>query len=259
MEEARVVGNLRWRFENGRNRMGTRKHFLYLVLIFLLSYPSLVFCETGYFRSSPEAKDCTRAMKTLGILFIDLKVYEFTAGGVREPKDDWTEAARRNFSTSFEAELKERSLEAKVLGEDSDSEELDDVRTLYDAVRDAILTHTYGDASNWNFFPEKLNHFDYSLGPVDGLLTKLHVDGLLLVTAGDEVSTGGRKTLMVVGVLTGVQPRSGITWANAALVDGSGSILWFSANPGRTYDLREADEVSKLVGRMMNEFPAPKK
>ena len=64
---------------------------------------------------------------------------------------------------------------------------------------------------------------------------------------------------MVVGVFTGVHPRSGITWANAALVDASGAILWFSANPGRTYDLREAGEVSKLVERMLNEFPVLKK
>ena len=62
---------------------------------------------------------------------------------------------------------------------------------------------------------------------------------------------------MVVGAFTGVFPRSGVTWANAGLVDGFGSILWFSANPGKPYNLREADDVSKLVGRMLNEFPAP--
>ena len=145
-----------------------------------------------------------------------------------------------------------------MIGPDVASEELDDVVALYKAVSGAILSHTYGSvALNWNFFPEKLSRFDYSLGPIDGILTRLNVDGLLFVTAGDEVSTGGRKALMVVGAFTGVFPRSGVTWANAGLVDGFGSILWFSANPGKPYNLREADDVSKLVGRMLNEFPAP--
>jgi len=239
--------------------MNKRKHLFCLVLISLLSYPFVAFCDPGYFRVSTEARERTKAIRTLGILFVDMKVYELTAGDVREPKEDWTEAARRNFSNALKAELKERLIEAKVLGPESASEELDDVQTLYKAVRDAILTHTYGAALNWNFFPEKLNHFDYALGPVDGLLTRLNVDGLLLMTASDEISTGGRKALMVVGVFTGVVPRSGITWANAALVDGSGSILWFSPNPGKAYDLREADDVSTLVGRMLNEFPVPKR
>ena len=128
------------------NRMDVRKGFLYLVLIVLLVYPSLAFCEAGYFRVSPEAKGRTTAMKTLGILFVDTNVYQLTAGGVREPKEDWTEAAKRNFLTSLEAELKGRTIEAKGIGEESASEELDDIQILYRAVRNAILTHTYGSA-----------------------------------------------------------------------------------------------------------------
>ena len=239
--------------------MLAKKHLSYLILIFLLSCPTIAFSETLYFRVSPEAKGHTEAIKKVAILFVDLEIYQFTAGGVREPREDWIEAARRNFSASLEEELKGRSIEAKVLGEESASEELDDVLTLYKAVRGAILTHAYGNSLNFSFFPEKLNHFEYSLGPLEGLLTQLQVDGLLLVTAGDEISTGGRKALMVVGAFTGVHPRSGVTWANAALVDSSGSILWFSANPGKSYDLREAGEVSTLVGRMLNGFPVTKK
>ncbi|HVN97536.1 MAG TPA: hypothetical protein VMT62_13995 [Syntrophorhabdaceae bacterium] len=200
-----------------------------------------------------------KATKTLGILFIDMKVYELTAGGMHELKEDWTGSARHNFSTSLQTELKDRLIEAKVLDGENPSEEMDDVQVLYKAVRSAILTHTYGSALNWDFFPEKLDHFDYSLGPIEGLLARLNVDGLILVTAGDEVSTGGRKTLMVVGAFTGVHPRSGMTWADAALVDGSGSILWFSANPGKAYDLREPDDVFRLVGGLFKEFPVPKK
>jgi len=239
--------------------MDARKGLACLFLMVLLACPSLALCEPAYSRAAPEARDRAKEMKTLGILFVDMKVYQLTAGGVREPKEDWTEAARRNFLTSLEADLKGRGMEAKVLGEESTSEELDDIQILYGAVRDAILTHTYGSALNWDFFPEKLSHFEYSLGPVDELLARLRVDGLLLVTASDEISTGGRKTLMVVGAFTGVHPRSGITWANMGLVDASGAVLWFSANPGKTYDLRESEQVSKLVERMLNEFPVPKK
>jgi len=239
--------------------MRAKKLLVYLILIFLLSCPTPALSETVYFRASPEAKGRTETMKKVGILFIDFKIYEFTAGGVREPKEDWTEAARRNFLASLEEELKGRSIETKVLGEESASEELDDVQTVYKAVRDAILTHTYGNALNFDFFPEKLSRFEYSLGSVKGLLARLQVDGLLLVTASDEISTGGRKALMIVGAFTGVHPRSGVTWANAALMDGSGSILWFSANPGKSYDLREAGQVSTLVGRMLDGFPATKK
>jgi hypothetical protein len=79
------------------NKTDVRKGFFYLVLVVLLTYPSLVFCEAGYFRAAPEAKGRAKAMKTLGILFVDVKVYQLTAGGVREPKEEWTEAARRNF------------------------------------------------------------------------------------------------------------------------------------------------------------------
>ena len=67
------------------NRMDARKGFLFLVLIVLLAYPSLAFCEAGYFRASPEAKGRAEVMKTLAILFVDMKVYQLTEGGPVAP------------------------------------------------------------------------------------------------------------------------------------------------------------------------------
>lgn len=229
-------------------------------VIVVLAYPSFGACAQPFSRAHPDVASRMKEVKRVGVLFLDMKIYELTAGGIRELREDWSAAGREHFSTALTAELKRRSLEPSVLSpEEQGTEDIEDIHALYKAVREAILTHTYDHTLGRYLFPEKMERFDYSLGSVEPVLTGLGVDALLLVSAMDEISTAGRKALMVVGAFTGTQLRAGITWANMALVDKSGSILWFNPNPGGSYNLREAEDASKLVGRLLKEFPGEEK
>jgi len=72
----------------------------------------------------------------------------------------------------------------------------------------------------------------------------------------DEISSSGRQALQVLGVLTGMMPRSGITAISFALVDASGSVLWYDIKGGQgNFDLGKYDSVLQLVAGALDELP----
>ncbi len=218
---------------------------------------SAVLAQAADSRLHPETGNRIKEIKKIGILLVGVKIYELTAGGVRELRDDWSTTGRQNFVNALTDFMKDKPVEFTVLAIDKGmTEEIEDMQTLYAAVADAIVLHTYPHSMGLYMFPEKVKTFEYSIGPIDSILRRLGVDALLLVNASDEISSGGRKALMVVGAFTGVHPRSGITFASMSLIDGRGAVLWFNANvSGAAFDLRDPGDVTKFAGRMLREFP----
>lgn len=215
-------------------------------------------------RSPSNAGERLKDIKNVYLAPPDVKVYELTAGGVREQRDDWSTAAKANLVKSTVDALKNKGLQIKQVPVESDlEEELHDIQTLYRAVSLSIQTHTYNKDS---LFPDKVKNFDYSVGPIDKFLDRYHSDALLFLDGYDEISTAGRKTLNTVGVVAAalmgvvIVPRGGFTATSAALIDRSGAVVWYNLKGGSgSYDLRESGSCSGLVNSMMTGFPENRK
>jgi hypothetical protein len=211
----------------------------------------------------PEFETRTKDIKTTGLLSPDIKIYEFTAGGVRELKDDWCVKGKENVQRAMIEGLGEKPLEVKpIIIEKETEEEMEDIYALYRAVSTSIILHTRGE----NKFPEKIKNFSYSVGSVENILKRYGVDTLIFVTGLDEISTAGRKALtaagIIAGALTGVMviPRSGITVVSVAMVDPSGAILWYNIKGSQGgYDLRNPESATKLVREILADYPGVKK
>ena len=211
------------------------------------------------YRSHPELTKRTKTVKVVGLLPPDIKIYELSAGGVTDLRDDWSATGREAVLKGLGEAFKERGIALRPLAVDRDMQgAIDDLTALYRAVSYSIVEHTYGSFP----FQAKLEHFDYSVGPVDDMLKKYQADAFLLVFGIDEISTAGRKALRGVGLVLGSvtgQPvlSQGTTALNIALVDRSGAVLWYKiAGQDGGYDLRDAKSARAFVQRLVADFPS---
>lgn len=209
-------------------------------------------------RAHPDLARRTQGVKTVGLLPPDIKIYELSAGGDTELRDDWSAAGREAVLKALGEAFKERGIAVRPLAVDKDMQgALEDLTALYRAVSYSIVEHTYKHPP----FQTKLENFDYSVGPVDDVLRRQQADLFLIVYGIDEISTSGRKALrgvgLVLGSVTGQQVLSqGTTALNIALLDRSGAVLWYKiAGDDGGYDLRDSNSARKFVQRLVADFP----
>jgi hypothetical protein len=242
--------------------MDKKKYFL-LLSCFCLLCTAFGCAAVAPYRAHPEFELRTKNIKTSGLLSPDIRIYEFTAGGVRELRDDWCAMGKENVQGALIQCFREKPLEIKPIMVDKEiEEEMRDIYALYRAVSTSINIYTYGDFK----FPEKMKNFDYSIGPIDKILQKHGTDALIFVYGFDEISTGGRKALQAAGIIAGaltgvvVLPRSGITVVNAAIVDPSGTILWYNAKGSQGgYDLRNPESATNFIRSILSDYPGMRK
>ncbi len=226
----------------------------------------LTGCASKNFRTIPNLADRTQKIKTIALARPDVKVYEVSAGGVRELRDEWSEKGGENVTQGILARFRGLPLEIRILEPDSGTErEFAEVRALFEAVSQSVILHTYNEQNNPNIFPDKVNNFEYSVGSIERLLQKSGADALLLLSGVDEIATGGKKALNVLGVVTGVAlgavtgvailPRMEGTSMRCALVDKSGAILWYNVNGGTGTDLRDPASSNDFVADTLKDFP----
>ncbi len=232
-----------------------RRVYTVLCVSFILF--NIMGCAPASYRAHPELDTLFRSIKTIGIVPADIRIYEMTAGDVEELRDDWSDKGRENVMRASQTGLKNLNVQVKSLTIHKEFEnEMEDIQALYWAVSVSILRYTYSEQG----IPEKRKNFVYSVGPMKKFLDAHGVDAVLLVNGYDEISTGGRKALralsMLTSIVTGVTKRSGRTGMSAALIDKSGSVLWYNINVQEGgYDLRDADSAKNMVNLVFSDFP----
>ena len=233
-------------------RPGIRTVVLLVVLV-----ASLSGCAPAPYRIHPDFEPRVQKMRAIGLATPDVKIYALTAGGVQELRDDWSAEGRKAVTDAVVAHFKRRHVAVKLVQPKNRESEMDDLQALYRAVSSSVLDHTYSDTER---FPSKMARFEYTVGSVDKVLAGNGAQGLIIIYAFDEISTAGRKALKVLtsplSLITGVKPRSGYSAMTAALVDTSGSVLWYNiqANEGG-YDLREPGSAASFVDRLLEGLP----
>ena len=184
---------------------------------------------------------------------------QLTAGGVREQRDDWTQAARATTRATVLSLRPDRMvvLEESALTPEL-STELAEIQALYQTI-DLNLA-LFGNPQV--ALPTLGGRFDFSVGSIDRLCDAAGADALLLIYGEDDYFTGDRKALAALGIVaaafTGValQPSNGRSRLSAALVARDGTLLWSDVlGPGMVGDLRRPDGVQNTIRTLLRGLP----
>ena len=195
---------------------------------------------------------------TIALMPADVELFEISAGGVDEPRAEWTAAATRHIMGDLRArkeKLGARAIEIK----DEQDETVEALNNLHGAVSRAILVHHFGSLK----LPTKDGKLDWTLGPdVAKLREKSGADYALFTWVRDSYASAERKAMMVVGIamaaagLGGVALMGGSQQAYASLVDlRTGQVVWFNRVVRGTGDLREAEPAKESLDMLLEGFP----
>lgn len=183
----------------------------------------------------------------------DMELFSQSAGGVLEPRADWTEAAQKHFHTALVARK-------DVVGSDSielqeaDLDELGQINALHGAVAQSVFVHHMQRAPA---LPTKDGVLDWTLGDaVKPLRDKTGADYALFFWIRDSYASAERKAAIVALALLGVAATGGAQVGYASLVDlRTGRIVWFNNLARISGDLREEKPAAETVEALLRGFP----
>jgi len=189
---------------------------------------------------------------TIALMPVDVELFEISAGGVIEPRADWTAAASKNIMADLR--VRKAKLGARATGITGDQDEaVEALNNLHGAVSRAIVVHHFGPLK----LPTKGGKLDWTLGPdAAKLREKSGADYALFTWVRDSYASAERKAMMVVGAPLGGGMGGGVQQAYASLVDlRTGQIVWFNRMARTTGDLREAEPTAETLNALLTGFP----
>src|SRR5215510_13009589 len=162
------------------------------------------------------------------IMPTDLELFVISAGGVMEPKADWTEAASKYFKDGLVRKKQALGLAAVELSA-KQADEADEINALHGAIARSIAMHHFGALK----LPTKDGKLDWSMGDsVQPIKQATGADYALFSFVRDSYASDERKAAMVaIAILT--LGRAALTMGAqtgyASLVDlNTGRIVWFN-------------------------------
>lgn len=188
----------------------------------------------------------------------DVQVAVLTAGGLLEPRQDWTDQARGYVVKALQAQQRSRGGHIKVATSPeeagADPQVLIELSRLHTAVGNAIKLHKYAGMP----LPTKRNSFDWTLGELAvSYGAASSYDYALFVHAQDSFSSGGRVALQAVSFLgcalgVCVIPVGGMQVAFASLVDlSTGQVVWFNVLTSGVGDIRTEEGAKEMVDKLL--------
>ncbi|MBS0193379.1 MAG: hypothetical protein JSR34_03970 [Proteobacteria bacterium] len=212
------------------------------------------------------------ALKVDGSIVIvqpDIELSLLTAGGLQEPRKEWSDAARRLYPQAVHALLDVRHTASKP--DFSVPEDLDPASRLGQILRlnEAVALSIAQYSQPFSALATKKDPatgkplLDWSLGPgVSELRDATGADYALFTYIRDSYASDGRKTLRVLGLIAGaamggfMDIGGGRQIGVATLVDlRSGKVVWFHLMQRQSGDLRDATGAKSTVEEMLKELP----
>jgi len=189
------------------------------------------------------------------IMPVDVELFSLSAGGVAEPKADWTAAALGHMKAALAGKTEKLGLNSSEL-DDAAADEFAEQTALQAAVARSIALH-HGVAGGWAL-PTKGGKLDWTLGDtLKPLATKTGARYGLFVWVRDSYASAERKAAMVALALLGVGIAGGAQVGYASLVDlDSGRVMWFNRLMRASGDLRETAPAVETIDTLLAGFPA---
>ena len=185
----------------------------------------------------------------------DIELFEISAGGVPEPRADWTVTARQLVHAEIELRRAGLGVDTVELDE-ATADEFGELLSLHAAIARSIALHHFGGVP----LPTKNGQLDWSFA--DALKPLQERTGArygLFIWVRDGYSSASRKTAIALTAILSlghVIPGGGIQSAYASLVDlDSGRVLWFNQVARGRGDLRDGDSAAETVDELLKNFP----
>lgn len=238
-----------FRFRFSRQRMPW-------AVLFLVALLTLAGCAAPVQRQAKELRRDPGKLPTVVVMPLDVELAELSAGGLHEPKSEWTDAALKHMRAALEAEA--RNYKVRLIDYESQrgtpknqSTSLELLR-LHRAVGSAVLVHQYIPGQQ---LPNKEGKFDWSLGPEVAAIAQTHAaDYALFLFVRDSYASAGRVGVIVVAALLGVGVPGGAQIGFASLVDlRTGDIVWFNRLARGHGDLRTPEAAAETVRELVSD------
>lgn len=189
----------------------------------------------------------------------DVELFSVAAGGIAEPRADWTEAAVKHLRAALDKKKQALGFEPTSISE-KDADELADVNALHGAMARSINLHHYMGMLS---LPTKAGKLDWSMGDsVQAVKKATGADYALFSWMRDSYTSSERAAAIVLmAILTRGQSvgGGGMQQGYASLVDlNTGRVLWFNRLIRQSGDLREAEKAAETVDALLAQFPAAK-
>jgi hypothetical protein len=208
---------------------------------------------------APGFESLSRGEKIL-LIPIDVELFSLSAGGVAEPKADWTAAARQHMSEAIERSLSTSGL-TLVRADEALADEFAEELGLEAAVSRSISLH-HGFGGGWAL-PSKGGMLDWSFGDALTRIQDRTQARYALFTWVRDSYTSPERMAMIAAVallsLGNVSLAGGRQEAHASLVDlQTGRVVWFARLYRSGGDLRKAEHAEESVSALLNNFPPSK-
>ena len=183
----------------------------------------------------------------------DVLLSELTAGGVQEPRADWTETARGFLAKDIAAHFSKTGAEVVHADNLTDPHDVQ-LAKLHGVVGQAIMTHLYVPVLK---LPNKGNALDWTLGPgATAMRDRYGSDYALFIFVRDSYSSAGRVAFQIGAAILGVGIPGGQQIGFASLVDlRTGNIVWFNRLISGSGDLRTEQPAQKTVDSLIQGLP----
>jgi len=191
----------------------------------------------------------------VAIMPTDIELFVISAGGVMEPKADWTEAAAKHFKDALVQKKQALGLAAVELSA-KQADEAEEINSLHGAIARSIALHHFGALK----LPTKDGQLDWSMGEsVQPIKQATGADYALFSFVRDSYASAERKAMMVGLALLGIGIGLGMQTGYASLVDlNTGRVVWFNQLLRGSGDLRDVENAAETIEALLREFPATK-
>ncbi len=188
---------------------------------------------------------------------VDVELFSLSAGGVAEPKADWTAAAQGHMKSAIAAQKARWGLSAIEMSE-AEADPFAEQVGLHAAVAGSIALH-HASGGVWAL-PTKAGVLSWNLGDaMQPIRDKTNARYGLFIWVRDSYASAERKAMMVGLALLGVGLTGGIQIGYASLVDlQSGQVVWFNRLARGSGDLREPASAKETIDVLLAGFPAPR-
>lgn len=189
------------------------------------------------------------------IMPVDVELFSLSAGGVAEPKADWTASAVQHMKAAMAHKTSSLGLNTSAMDELTADEFAEQVGLHAAVARSIALHHSFGDM--WAL-PTKDGRLDWSFGDsMKPLQAKTGARYGLFVWVRDSYASAERKAAMIAMALLGVGLTGGSQVGYASLVDlETGRVQWFNRLARGIGDLRETASAAESIEALMAGFPA---
>jgi hypothetical protein len=195
------------------------------------------------------------ATDRLLLMPIDAELFSLSAGGIPEPRADWTAQALKHMNQAIRLRQQQARMVVVELGE-LQADDHAELMGLHAAVAQSISLHQFGGPM-WAL-PTKAGKLDWTFGDaMQPLADATGAQYALSFWVRDSHASAERVAMIVAMAALGIAISAGVQVGYASLIDlRSGRVVWFNKLARPYGDLRQPEPARETIEALLTGFPA---